>query len=213
MGGGFYPISCKPGTPTASTCSQVGLISCDSVKNTCPLFFQPDATAKDDRILGGVAFFFSIVILFTCLFFLVKILLRTLMGLSTSIVYKAAKVNGYVAMVAGCVITVLVQSSAVVTSTLTPLVGIGAIHLNHMYPLTLGLNISTTFTALLASMLSEGTEPLQVALCHLFFNNTGIVLFYPIPFMRAFPLCAARCLGGPPTSGAVSLFYTLLSCL
>jgi sodium-dependent phosphate cotransporter len=64
-----------------------------------------------------------------------------------------------------------------------------------MYPLTLGANIGTTGTAILAAMVSDGTEPLQVALAHLFFNITGIVIFYPIPFMRALPMTAARQLG------------------
>jgi sodium-dependent phosphate cotransporter len=64
-----------------------------------------------------------------------------------------------------------------------------------MYPLTLGANIGTTGTALLAAMVSSGTAPLQVALAHLFFNITGILIFYPIPFMRALPMHAARQLG------------------
>ena len=35
---------------------------------------------------------------------------------------------------------------------------------------------------------------LQLAFCHLFFNITGILIFYPIPFMR-FPIPMAKCLG------------------
>ncbi len=64
-----------------------------------------------------------------------------------------------------------------------------------MYPLTLGANIGTTVTGLLASLVSSGTDALQVALCHLFFNITGIIIWYPIPFMRRIPLNAARSLG------------------
>eukprot|EP00934_Nitzschia_sp_Nitz4_P007757 Nitzschia sp. Nitz4//scaffold315_size20666//18850//19356//NITZ4_008645-RA/size20666-processed-gene-0.7-mRNA-1//-1//CDS//3329547498//7747//frame0 len=36
---------------------------------------------------------------------------------------------------------------------------------------------------------------MQVALAHLFFNITGIIIWYPLPFMRAVPLHAARQLG------------------
>jgi sodium-dependent phosphate cotransporter len=43
-------------------------------------------------------------------------------------------------------------------------------------------------------LVSDSVESLQVALAHLFFNVTGIIIFYPIPFMR-FPLPAARRLG------------------
>lgn len=194
-GDGFYPILCEPGTPSASKCPQVGLISCDRQTNACPSFFQPDATVKEDKISGGVVFVLAVVMLFFCLFALLNILQRMLMGSSTRIVHKATSLNGYVNMALGCGLTILVQSSSIVTSTLTPLVGIGVIHLDQMYPLTLGSNIGTTITALLAAMVTESPESLQVALSHFIFNSLGIVIFYPVPFMRAFPLQAARQLG------------------
>jgi sodium-dependent phosphate cotransporter len=75
----------------------------------------------------------------------------------------------------GAGITVLVQSSSITTSVLTPLVGVGVIQLEQMFPLTLGANIGTTVTGLLASMVSDSVDALQVALSHLFFNISGIV--------------------------------------
>jgi len=42
---------------------------------------------------------------------------------------------GYLAMLAGAVLTVVVQSSSVFTSTLTPLVGVGVISIERVYPL------------------------------------------------------------------------------
>jgi len=118
-----------------------------------------------------------------------------LMGVSTRIIYKTTDMNGYLAMAIGTGLTILVQSSSITTSVLTPLVGMGAIRLEQMYPMTLGANIGTTMTALMASLVSDSTESLQVALAHLFFNLTGIAIFYPIPYMRKFPLNAARKLG------------------
>ena len=99
------------------------------------------------------------------------------------------------AIMIGAGITVIVQSSSITTSTLTPLVGMGALRLEQMYPLTLGANIGTTVTAIMAAMVTEGTESLQVALAHLFFNITGIIIWYPIPYMRRIPLFLARRLG------------------
>eukprot|EP00977_Amphora_coffeiformis_P016838 scaffold5325_cov183-Amphora_coffeaeformis.AAC.16 len=64
-----------------------------------------------------------------------------------------------------------------------------------MLPLTLGANIGTTMTGILASLVSDSTKSLQVALAHLFFNVTGILIFYPIPMLRELPLRAARKLG------------------
>ena len=102
------------------------------------------------------------------------------------------------AIIVGAGLTFLVQSSSVFTSTLTPLVGIGVISLKRMYPLTLGANIGTTTTSLLAALASDGSTlvySLQIALVHLFFNISGIVLWYPIPFMRNVPIKGAKALG------------------
>jgi len=194
-GGGFYPVICEPGEPTYETCSQVGLIACDKDSNECPSFFQADASAHDDKVSGGVCFFIAIIILFSCLLGLVTVLQKMLMGVSTRIIYKATDMNGYVAMAIGCGLTILVQSSSITTSALTPLVGMGAIRLEQMYPLTLGANIGTTMTAIMAALVTEGVASLQVALAHLFFNLTGIAIFYPIPYMRKFPIETARKLG------------------
>jgi len=118
-----------------------------------------------------------------------------LLGTSTRIIYKATNINGYLAMLIGAGVTLLVQSSSITTSALTPLVGLGVLHVDQMYPLTLGANIGTTITGLLAALVSDNVGSLQVALCHLFFNITGILIFYPIPFMRRIPINAALSLG------------------
>jgi sodium-dependent phosphate cotransporter len=193
-GDGFYPMNCTE--DSYSGCGKsFGLISCDKKSGDCPAFFQSDASAKDDKVSGGVVFFISIVILFTCLAGLVTVLQKMLLGMSSRIVYKATNINGYLAIVIGAGITMVVQSSSITTSTLTPLVGMGALRLEQMLPLTLGANIGTTMTAILSALVTEGTGSLQVALAHLFFNLTGIAIWYPLPFMRNVPLDAARKLG------------------
>ena len=81
---------------------------------------------------------------------------------------------------------------------MTPLVGIGVISLKRMYPLTLGSNIGTTTTSLLAALTADGEDlqqTLQIAFCHFFFNIFGILLWYPIPFMRRIPIRGAKFLG------------------
>ncbi len=131
--------------------------------------------------------------------------------------------NGLIAIMIGTGITILVQSSSITTSVLTPLVGVGCIQLEQvgirfitinplrydvflhvnfsffsifqMFPLTLGANIGTTITGLMAAMVADTVDALQVALCHLFFNISGIIIWYPLPFMRKIPLNGARALG------------------
>ena len=194
-GGGFYPILCEPGEPTYAKCKQVGLISCSKKSGLCPAFFQADASANDDQVSGGVIMFLSICMLFVCLLALVFVLNKLMMGLSIRVIYKATNVNGYLSIVLGTGLTMLVQSSSVVTSVLTPLVGIGAITIEQMYPLTLGANLGTCITALMASMVTEGVLGLQVALCHLIFNVVGIILFYPVPITRVPIIYPAKQLG------------------
>ena len=191
----FYPINCTdPSNPTKKTCKQVGLIGCDKKTDKCPAFFQVDASQKDDQLSGLVVFIIGLGILFVCLFALVNVLQKMLLGTSTRIIYKATSMNGYIAIIIGAGLTILVQSSSITTSALTPLVGLGVIRLEEMLPLTLGANIGTTITGILAALIST-TDALQVALAHLFFNITGILIWYPVPFMRQVPLHAARQLG------------------
>merc|ERR1711879_409665 len=105
--------------------------------------------------------------------------------------------TGYFAMLLGCIITILVRSSSVFTSTLTPLCGTGLVTLETAYPMTLGSNIGTTTTSILASFAAEGRylkPSIQISFVHLLFNISGILLFYPIPLMR-WPITLAKILG------------------
>lgn len=157
----------------------------------------------DDVWIGIILLILSLGILTGCLLLLVKILNSLMKNQMAAIVQKVMNADipkvpwltGYLAIVVGAIITILVQSSSVFTSTLTPLVGAGLIELKRAYPLTLGSNIGTTTTGILASLAVDNVEnSLQIALCHLFFNISGIILFYPIPFMR-WPLPMAETMG------------------
>ncbi|OTF80320.1 hypothetical protein BLA29_005312 [Euroglyphus maynei] len=119
----------------------------------------------------------------------------------------------YSAILAGCILTILVQSSSIFTSALTPLAGIGIISLEKIYPLTLGANIGTTTTGILAALAADPIrlrDTMQIALCHLFFNISGILLFYPIPCTRI-PIPMARMLGRITARYRwFSIFYLLM---
>ena len=109
-----------------------------------------------------------------------------------------AWLSGYAAMFAGMGITILVQSSSITTSALTPLVGVGVIKLERMYPTVLGANIGTTVTGVLAALAADGSalaNTLSVAYAHLFFNLSGIVVWYTLWFLRPVPIALARGLG------------------
>uniref|UniRef100_A0A669B4W0 Sodium-dependent phosphate transport protein 2B n=1 Tax=Oreochromis niloticus TaxID=8128 RepID=A0A669B4W0_ORENI len=163
-------------------------------------------TTLSELAVGLILLAASLFVLCTCLILIVKLLNSMLKGqvavlikkvLNTDLPFPFTFLMGYVAILVGAGMTFLVQSSSVFTSAITPLVGIGVISLERAYPLTLGSNIGTTTTSILAAMASPGEtldNSLQIALCHFFFNIFGIVLWYPIPFMRL-PIRLARGLG------------------
>ncbi|KAG9269233.1 sodium-dependent phosphate transport protein 2B [Astyanax mexicanus] len=164
------------------------------------------STDLPDLAVGLILLALSLLVLCTCLILIVKLLNSMLKGqvavaikkvLNTDFPFPFAWVTGYLAILVGAGMTFIVQSSSVFTSAITPLVGIGVISIERAYPLTLGSNIGTTTTAILAAMASPGEKlanSLQISLCHFFFNIFGILLWYPIPITRV-PIRLAKALG------------------
>jgi len=99
---------------------------------------------------------------------------------------------GATAILLGIVLTVAVQSSSITTSIMIPLAAAGVVSLQNIYPVTLGANVGTTMSALLASLASARPEALTVALVHTTFNVLGIGLFYPVPALRNVPIRLAH---------------------
>lgn len=128
--------------------------------------------------------------LFLALIFLSRTLRRAMAGTSENAIRKIVGLNPYTAMLIGVALTVSVQSSSITTSVFVPLVGTGILTLEQVYPLTLGANIGTTVTALLAAMVGN-LAAIAIALTHLCFNLAGTLLFLPVPFMR-WPIGMAR---------------------
>jgi sodium-dependent phosphate cotransporter len=64
--------------------------------------------------------------------------------------------------------------------------------LHQIFPYTVGANIGTTITALLASLVTGKTEALVVALAHFMFNSLGALLILSIPALRKIPLWCAN---------------------
>ncbi|XP_063075273.1 solute carrier family 34 member 2a [Engraulis encrasicolus] len=163
-------------------------------------------TSLSDLEVGLILLALSLLVLCSCLVIIVKLLNSMLKGqvaivinkvLNTDFPYPFGWLTGYIAIVVGAGMTFIVQSSSVFTSAITPLVGIGVISIERAYPLSLGSNIGTTTTALLAALASPKEtlkNSLQIAMVHFLFNISGILLWYPIPFTRV-PIRLAKALG------------------
>lgn len=95
------------------------------------------------------------------------------------------------AILFGVILTIMVQSSSITTSTIVPLAGAGVLTLRQVYPFTLGSNIGTTITAILAALTLNVTA-LVAAFAHLFFNLFGILIIYINPLFRDIPIKLAK---------------------
>jgi len=93
------------------------------------------------------------------------------------------------AFLVGLLLTVMVQSSSITTSLAVPLAGAGLLTLIQIFPYTLGANIGTTITAILAALVTGNLAAIIVAFSHLLFNITGIVIWWPF---KALPIFLAQ---------------------
>jgi solute carrier family 34 (sodium-dependent phosphate cotransporter) len=100
--------------------------------------------------------------------------------------------GGAIGILLGIAVTVAVQSSTITTSILVPLVAAGILTLPNAYPITLGANVGTTITALLASLAVLRPEGLTIALVHTLFNLTALAVIYPVKRVRLIPVRMAE---------------------
>ncbi|XP_018672441.2 sodium-dependent phosphate transport protein 2B-like isoform X2 [Ciona intestinalis] len=192
-------------TPINQSISETVLVGIRLCKSPDDFLFAN--TGLSDLEAGIIILVTSLIILTSCLILMVKLLNSMMHGTVSRLIKKVINIDfkypfgwvaGYIAILVGAGLTFVVQSSSVFTSTLTPLVGMGMISLERMYPLTLGANIGTTTTGIFAALASDPDRleySLQIALVHLFFNLSGIALWYPVPFLRRIPLKGAKALG------------------
>ena len=212
-GGRETAANLAPNTVYA-VCPDVDLGLCD--KRLLKGGLIHDRWDMTDEGAGTFLTIIALISLCSCLFCVVYFLQIIVKGPAARMLRAVVGFNGYLNIVIGMGITILVQSSSITTSTLTPLAAVGLITLEDMLPLTLGANIGTTLTGVMAATVvtSKPVEAWQVALCHLFFNIFGIAFWYPIPRVRQVPLNGARFLGrmtGNPRYGKVfPLIYTFV---
>lgn len=137
----------------------------------------------------------SFVIIFFALAFIVKIMKTLVMNRAEIVFDNILTKNMGLALLGGFVFTVIVQSSSITTSLLVPLVASGVLTIETAFPITMGANIGTTVTAILASLATGNINAIVIAFVHFLFNCVGVSVFFPIPFFRKIPLYLANSLG------------------
>ncbi|WP_238443644.1 Na/Pi symporter [Salsipaludibacter albus] len=150
------------------------------------------------RVLSGIPLAIVLVVLalsivFVCLTFITRNMRQLVAARVESAMNRLiGRGGGIMGIVVGLVVTVLVQSSSITTSILVPLLGAGVLTLANAFPITLGANVGTTVTALLASLAVDQEAGLVIALVHTLFNIAGILLIYPVERVRRLPLGTAE---------------------
>ena len=138
-------------------------------------------------------------LIFLTITFIGKLLKVLMVGRAKDILHTAIDRGPITGILAGTLITILVQSSSTTTSLMVPLAGAGVLEIAQVYPFTLGANIGTCVTALLAATAVSGAEAvpaLEIAMVHLIYNTLGVVLIYGIPMLCKLPLVGAETLAG-----------------
>lgn len=175
--------------------------------------FAKEQVAGMDNIVGGVMLIVAgILVIFLSISLIGKLLERLLVGRARLIMDWAIGRGPVTGIMSGSVVTVLVQSSSTTTSLMVPLAGSGSFGLKQIYPFTLGANIGTCVTALLAAtaVTSYQAEALQIAFVHLAFNVLGVAVVYGLPFLRNLPVHSAERIGHVAAENKlVALFYIL----
>ncbi|MDE1243471.1 Na/Pi symporter [Vibrio aestuarianus] len=146
--------------------------------------------------IGGIALItLGIATIFVAITAMGKLMKSLMVGRAKELLKNAIGRGPLHGILSGSIVTVLVQSSSTTTSLMVPLVGTGVLKVRDVYPFTLGANIGTCITALLAATAVSGefaVFALQIALVHLTFNILATVVIYGIPFLRELPIKGAE---------------------
>lgn len=153
------------------------------------------ALLPSERLVAVGTIAVSAALIFATLFGIVTIMRSSMQARMEALVSSALSKSAFIAIAVGIIATVMVQSSSITTSLMVPLAGAGVLTLRQAFPVTLGANIGTTVTALLAALAVSGENAaagLSIALVHLLFNVSGTLLVYPFPPIRQIPIRAAQ---------------------
>lgn len=104
---------------------------------------------------GVVMILVAIGLILLVINFIGKMLNILMVGKAKQVLHTAIGRGPVTSIASGTVITVMVQSSSTTTSLVVPLAGSGVFTLKQIYPFTLGANIGTTITALVAAFAFE----------------------------------------------------------
>jgi len=150
----------------------------------------------------------SLVLLFLSLTLLIKTIRSLMLNKIETIINRYLFRNDLLGFSLAILLTFIVQSSSVTTSLIVPLAGAGIISIRQIYPYTLGANIGTTGTAIIAALATQNEIAVTVAFAHLCFNIFGILVFYPLKFI---PIKLAEFVGEKASKSTKNLVLFIIT--
>jgi sodium-dependent phosphate cotransporter len=162
-----------------------------------PIQAAIEALAPSTGWAATIYILLSAALIYIALVSIVRTMRSAMKSRVEAMVNRAFGNSAVLGMAVGMIATFMVQSSSITTSLLVPLAGAGVITLAQAFPITLGANVGTTMTALLAALAATEQNAvfgLTIALVHLLFNLSGILIIYPWERLRNIPLAGARLL-------------------
>lgn len=176
---------------TTVTAQIVRLMDIDSSGNFLLEFFKPDALAPLALFIGIVLFMFikksasknagmialGLGILFTGLISVTsaaKPLSESEAFINCLAYFKDVPMLG---IIAGLVMTVIVQSSSAMVGIVQALSSTGVITFELVYPIIMGINLGTCVITALVCSIGSSKDAKRVGVVHIIFNSIGTVLF------------------------------------
>ncbi|MCK5087951.1 MAG: Na/Pi symporter [Melioribacteraceae bacterium] len=136
-------------------------------------------SSSSNQLMGWVGLVLAIILLLVALKYMVSALKILVVSKAKIWFDKYLFSTAGRAFTVGILLTILVQSSSITTSLVVPMAGAGLLTLIQIFPYTLGSNIGTTVTAMLAALMTGSLAAITVAFAHLLFNISGILVWWP----------------------------------
>lgn len=159
---------------------------------TAALFGEQFGEETASPIAATILVVLSVALILWALFTIVRVL-RTLSASRLGVVFdRFIGHGGAVGILLGLGVTVVVQSSSMTLSLCVPMAAAGIVTIDQIFAVTLGANLGTTITGILAALATGRVDGLAIALVHTLFNISGILIFFPIKPMRRIPIGLAK---------------------
>lgn len=133
----------------------------------------------------------GVAMIFLAVRWLSHFLKALMVGRTRELLLRAVEGTPAKAIGVGAGVTIITQSSTVTNSVLVPFAGTGTVTPGQLYPVTVGANLGTTLTALVAALAVNGPDAavgLQAALVHVLYNLLALLVVFVNPVLRPLPL-------------------------